>query len=68
MAGGKRKSQGVGAIARREKSKARWLAMCKKENSIQELEELAENIARGREAATPAPEMYVIVSYTNYKN
>ena len=59
MAGGKRKSQGLGAIARREKSKARWLAMQKDGNSSQALEELAENIARGTDSNNPAPQRYV---------
>lgn len=61
MAGGKRKSQGLGAIARREKSKARWLAMQKDGTSSQALEDLAENIARGRESSNPAQQVYVLI-------
>ena len=61
MAGGKRKSQGLGAIARREKSRARWLAMQSKDNSSQALEELAENIARGGESSNTTPQTYVLI-------
>lgn len=61
MAGGKRKSQGLGAIARREKSRARWLAMQSKDNSSQALEELAENIARGGESSNTAAQTYVLI-------
>ena len=57
MAGGKRKSQGLGAIARREKSRARWLAMQPQDNSGRALEDLAENIARGGESSNPGPQM-----------
>ena len=38
MTGGKWKSQGLDAIARREKSKAQWLAMQKNDNSSHALE------------------------------
>ena len=60
MAGGKRKSQGLGAIARRAKSKARWLAMQQNDNSNAELEALAENIARGNSPHNPGPQVYVV--------
>ena len=51
--GDKRKWQGLGPIARREKSKARWLAMQKNGNSSQALEELAENIAQNKQVKQP---------------
>ena len=59
MAGGKRKSQGLGAIARREKSRARWLALQKGGSSSQYLEILAEDIARGADSTNPTPQRYV---------
>lgn len=68
MAGGKRKSQGLGAIRRREKSKARWLALQRNDNSTQALEELAENIARGKESNNPTPQKYVLIIDIGQKN
>ena len=53
MTGGKWKSEGLGPIARREKSKVRWLAMQKNGNSSQVLEELAKNITQKKRVKRP---------------